>query len=60
MHIELLQRALRRAVAPQCFDERGFIREGMLFEALEEERNALRAAAAVNGVMPVTPGGAIA
>lgn len=54
MRIDLLSAALRRAVAPQCFDDRGFILPGRLIEALEAERDAMRkAAAATRGPLSV-------
>ena len=49
IHIEILRYALRRAVAPQCFDDRAFMLPGKLIEALEAERDAFRKAAAVHG-----------
>ena len=49
IYIDLLERALRRAVAPQCFNANGFVLPGRLIEALDAARSAIRTAAAING-----------
>jgi len=53
MRIELLQMALRRAVAPDAFDHEGRIKPDRLLAVLDAEREAIRAAALTKGPMAV-------
>mgnify|MGYP003644451234 FL=1 len=50
LHIDLLQAALRRALLPDAFDDRGKIKEGRIIEALDV---ALRQVAALRGPISV-------
>lgn len=53
LHIDLLQAALRRALVPDAFDDRGKIKEGRIFGVLEASNEALRQVAALRGPVSV-------
>ena len=53
MRIELLHDALRRALRPDAYDDKGKLKSDLLFSVIDSETEALRAVAALRGPIVV-------